>query len=122
MKAKEDESRDLDLLLKPNQNNQMDMETDDQSDILEKIQTNFASLQSSSEERIKLINRARELLEKHIKILESQMPPDMLPPAPIDLQPIPKKKLLGGVQLYCICQQVSYGEMIGCDNNVLYIN
>ena len=117
MKQTEEEIRELDLMLKPNDQIQVDGEENPQS-IHDKIQTGYLNLKTASQERINLITRAKELLDKHLKALETQMPAEMLPATQTDPTSVPKKKLLGGVQLYCICQQVSYGEMIGCDNIV----
>ena len=122
MKRTQEEIREMDLQLKPTFD-QMDQDGEgSQQSIYTKIQQSYKTLEQSSQKRIELITRARELLDKHLKSLESIMPEELLPVSQPSTNSVPKKKLLGGVQLYCVCQQVSYGEMIGCDSIVMLIN
>uniref|UniRef100_A0A8C4R4Y6 Inhibitor of growth protein n=1 Tax=Eptatretus burgeri TaxID=7764 RepID=A0A8C4R4Y6_EPTBU len=86
-------------------------------DRLQRIQTAFARCREFGDDKVQLAMQTYEMVDKHIRRLDADLARfeagaqgEAAGTHVLDMPVDPNEPT------YCLCHQVSYGEMIGCDN------
>eukprot|EP00045_Choanoeca_perplexa_P014443 m.170030 g.170030 ORF g.170030 m.170030 type:complete len:194 (+) comp16678_c0_seq4:155-736(+) len=98
------------------------MSRSDRRTQLKEIQGNFEQAMNYSEDKVSLAVQIYETVDKHIRQLDADLSKmdaetaDAIHPSDRTKASVEDMPVDPNEPTYCICHQVSYGEMIGCDN------
>ncbi|XP_016413947.1 inhibitor of growth protein 5-like [Sinocyclocheilus rhinocerous] len=106
----EEKKCEIDKLAEEYIKNVRNLAPDQRVEHLQKIQNGFSKCKEYSDDKVQL---AMQTYEMFLYFRSPEFSESILPVHPSDVLDMPVDP---NEPTYCLCHQVSYGEMIGCDN------